>query len=308
MAVPGYQDLMLPLLIFCADSKEHGVKDAMAHLAKVFAISEADRAIMLPSGTQTQFYNRVTWATTYLVRSMLLTKTGRGRYCISARGVDVLAKKPKRIDDNFLKQFSEYVTFKSKKTPIASGEEVKLSEEPDEPKATPIERFDAADKELREALVDEIRERLSAATPKGFERLVVKLLVAMNYGGGRLDYAEVTGKSGDDGIDGVIRQDQLGLDMVYVQAKKWENKVPPGEIDRFIGSLQRKRANKGVFITSGAFTDGATRASKEASVRIRLIDGDELAEMMIDLNVGVATEKTYAIKKIDSDFFEELDL
>jgi restriction system protein len=128
----------------------------------------------------------------------------------------------------------------------------------------------------------------------------------MGYGGGRLDHAEVTGKSGDDGIDGVIREDRLGLDMVYVQAKKWENTVGPGEIDKFVGSLMRKRAHKGVFITSGTFTEGAERAAREAAVKVRLIDGDELAELMIDYNVGVANEETYTVKKVDSDFFDDL--
>jgi restriction system protein len=308
MPVPGYQEFMLPLLKLAADGKEHSVSEAMSLLADQLGLSEADQSIMLPSGVQTQFYNRVTWATTYLAKSLLITKSGRGRFRIAPRGQEVLAKSPQRIDSKFLEQFPEYVAFRDKKRTIP-GKAPARSVLPaliEEPEATPAERLDAAYEELREALADDLLQRVRSASPKSFERLVVRLLVAMGYGGGRLDHAEVTGKSGDDGIDGVIREDRLGLDMVYVQAKKWENTVGPGEIDKFVGSLMRKRAHKGVFITSGTFTDGAERAAREAAVKVRLIDGDELAELMIDYNVGVANEETYIVKKVDSDFFDDL--
>lgn len=173
-------------------------------------------------------------------------------------------------------------------------------------KITPEERLEAAHGELRDALADDVLQRVRGGSPKFFEHLVVRLLVAMGYGGGQVDRAEVTGKSGDEGIDGVIREDRLGLDMVYVQAKKWDNSVGPGAIDQFVGSLMRKKAVKGVFITSGTFTEGALRAAREAAVKVRLIDGDELAELMIDFNVGVAEDKKYVVKKLDSDFFETL--
>lgn len=297
MAVPGYQEFMLPLLRLASDQQEHRMAEAMEVLAEQMHISEEEQQLMLPSGTQTQYYNRVTWAVTYLTKSLLLEKTGRGRFRITRRGVEVLAKKPSRIDNNFLSQFSEFQTFKTKRA-------MKATPLPDDPEITPEERLEAAHEELRGALADELLRRVLDATPKFFEHLVIRLLIAMGYGGGQLDRAEVTGKSGDEGIDGVIREDRLGLDMVYVQAKKWDNTVGPGEIDRFVGSLMRKRANKGVFMTSGSFTEGARRAAREAAVKVRLIDGDELAELMIDFNVGVAASETYVIKKVDGDFFE----
>jgi restriction system protein len=310
MAVPGYQEFMLPLLRLAADGQEHTFKQAMAKLAEQLRISEEDQAVLLPSRKATQFYNRVTWASTYLAKSLLLTKPGRGRFKIAPRGIEILAKKPQRIDNKFLQQFPEFVAFKNKTNaePRESSSVSSVPDYADEPTTTPAERLDAAYEELRETLADDVLQCVRSATPKGFERLVVRLLVAMGYGGGSLEHAEVTGKSGDDGIDGTIREDRLGLDMVYVQAKKWENSVGPGEIDQFVGSLMRKRATKGVFITSGMFSDGAKRAGKEAAVKVRLIDGDELAELMIDFNVGVADEDKYVVKKIDSDFFDDLSL
>ncbi len=306
MPVPGYQDFMLPLLVIAGDGLEHTVSEAMTQLAKQLAISDTDQAVMLPSGTQTQFYNRVTWAITYLAKSLLLTKTGRGRFQITQRGRDVLGRAPRRIDAKFLEQFPEYLIFRDKHTTIPADSVAVKSAVAIEPSSTPSERMAAAHIEHRDFLATDLLARVRETSPKGFERLVIRVLVAMNYGDGRLDHAEVTGKSGDDGIDGVIREDRLGLDMVYVQAKKWENTVGPGEIDKFVGSLMRKKASKGVFITSGTFTVGAERAAREAAVKIRLIDGEQLAELMIDSNVGVSIEQKYEIKRLDSDFFDDL--
>ncbi len=306
MAVPGYQEFMLPLLRLAADGQEHTISSAMDVLAEQFGISEADRELMLPSGLQTRFYNRVTWAVTYLCKSLLLEKVGRGRFKIAPRGADALRKNPVRIDNSFLEQFAEYKAFKTKKNKAKTASGTKGGNEAvaAEVDITPEEQLAAAYEELREALADDLLRRIRLGSPKFFEQLVVRLLTAMGYGGGQVDRAEVTGKSGDEGIDGVIREDRLGLDMVYVQAKKWDNAVGPGEIDKFVGSLMRKKATKGVFITSGTFTSGAERAAKEAAVTVRLIDGDELCELMIDFNVGVAAGDTYVIKKIDGDFFE----
>lgn len=303
MAVPGYQEFMLPLLVIAADGKEHTMAEAMETLAAQMAISEEDQALLLPSGLQTRYYNRVTWAVTYLTKSLLLDRIGRGRFRITARGNAVLKQSPTRIDNHFLEQFAEYRAFKTKRVANAAVSP-KTTPPDDEAEVTPEERLEAAHEELRDALADDLQQRVRAATPKFFENLVIRLLVAMGYGGGQVDRAEVTGKSGDEGIDGVIREDRLGLDMVYVQAKKWDSAVGPGEIDKFVGSLMRKRATKGVFITSGTFTEGARRAAKEAAVKVRLIDGDELADMMIDFNVGVSAAETYIVKKVDSDFFE----
>jgi restriction system protein len=306
MATPGFQEFMLPFLRIASDGEEHSLPEAVITLAEQMRISEEERNSLLSSG-QTRVYNRVAWAMTYLSKSLLIEKTGRGRFKISARGVDVLKKEPTRIDNRFLEQFAEYRAFKKKRrknivTVVGMTDD---DAKPEDLDITPDEQLDVAYKELRETLADELLHRVRAGSPKSFEHLVVELLVAMGYGGGQVDRAEVTGKSGDEGIDGIIQEDRLGLDMVYVQAKKWDNSVGPGEIDRFVGSLMRKKATKGVFITSGTFTDGARRAAREAALKVRLIDGEELSELMIDFNVGVAASKTYTIKKVDNDFFEE---
>lgn len=304
MAIPGYQDFMLPLLKFASDEREHSISEAIETLADEMKISAAEQDIMLPSGTQTLLYNRVTWAVTYLTKSLLMEKAGRGKFKIAARGIETLKKKPDRIDNKFLSQFQEYQAFKSKKGGSGSIKPI----DDDDATATPEEQLGAAYEKLRETLADDLLRRVRSGSPKFFEHLVFRLLLAIGYGKGQIERAKVTGKSGDEGIDCVIPQDRLELDMVYVQAKRHENAVGPGDIDKFVGSLMRKKATKGVFITSGSFTDGATRAGKEAAVKLRLIDGDELAELMIDYNVGVAAADTYIVKRVDTDFFEGLPL
>jgi restriction system protein len=280
----------------------------MEVIAEQMKLTSEDRDELLPSGTQTRFYNRVIWAIVYLNKSMLLEKTGRGRFRITSRGVSVLKQNPSRIDNAFLEQFPEYKTFKTKRAESASVTRRETASMPSDlvegRDTTPDERLDAAFTELRETLADDLLERVRKGTPKFFEHLVVDLLVAMNYGGSREDAAQVVGKSGDEGIDGVIKEDRLGLDMVYVQAKKWDNSVGPGEIDRFVGSLMRKKAHKGVFITSGSFTAGALRAAQEASAKIVLIDGEQLAQLMMEHGVGVTNYKTYTVRRVDSDYFE----
>jgi restriction system protein len=306
MAVPGYQEFMLPLVRIASDGKDHTVHEAMDTLAQQMKISPADRDALLPSGTQTRFYNRVTWAITYLSKSLLIVKTGRGRFKIGNRGLDILKTNPPSIDNNFLEQFPEYQAFKTKKREklIGDSDTAAISAIEKESEITPDEQLDAAYKELRGTLADELLQRVRASTPKFFEHLVVDMLVAMGYGGSRADAAQVVGKSGDGGIDGVIKEDRLGLDMVYVQAKRHENDIGPGAIREFVGSLGEHKATKGVFITSGGFTSGARDAATKAHSRIVLIDGEQLAEYMIDHGVGVTDYKTYTVKKLDSDYFE----
>jgi restriction system protein len=307
MAVPGYQDFMLPLLKMAADGQEHSISQALPALAQQLNITEQEQELMLPSGTQTQFYNRVSWAVTYLTKSLLLEKTGRGKFRIAPRGVDVLNQKPPRIDSAFLDQFPEYTAFKTKKNKAKAAVAIADGNAPatENTDITPDEQLDIAYKELRETVADELLHRVRAGTPKFFEHLVVDLLVAMGYGGSRVDAAQVVGKSGDGGIDGVIKEDRLGLDMVYVQAKRHEADVGPGAIREFVGSLGEHKANKGVFITCGGFTAGAKEAAAKAHLRIVLIDGEQLAEFMIDHGVGVAVHKTYVVKKLDGDYFED---
>ena len=305
MAIPGYQEFMLPLVKLAADGQEHKITDAIETLADRLGVSRDDRETMLPSGTQTRLYNRVTWALTYVTKSLLLEKTGRGKFKIAARGLEVLKGKPREINNAFLKQFAEYRSFTSTKRnllrPSRAGEESRI--EPDT-SLTPLERVEGGYKELRKALIDELLERVRAMKPKMFEQLVVDVLVAMGYGGSQLDAAQVVGKSGDGGIDGVIKEDRLGLDMVYIQAKRYESDIGPSAIREFVGSLGEHKASKGVFITCAGFTAGAIEAATRAHFRIVLIDGDTLAEYMTDNGVGVTVDKTYIVKKLDSDYFE----
>ena len=297
---------MLPFLRLTADGKEHSIPEAVTTLADQMKISASDRDLMQPSGSQTTLYNRVAWAITHLSKSMLIEKPSRGRFKISARGQDLLKTNPVAINQKLLQQFPEYQAFRAKKTDkvAALARIPDGSAEHNEPDITPDEQMDVAYAELRETLADDLLVRVRAGTPKFFEHLVVDLLVAMGYGGSRLDAAEVVGKSGDGGIDGVIKEDRLGLDMVYIQAKRVESDIGPGAIREFVGSLGEHKANKGVFITSGGFTAGAREAAKKAHTRIVLIDGSQLADFMIDHGVGVSNYKTYTVKKLDSDYFE----
>ena len=305
MAIPGHQDFMLPVLKLAGDGKEHSIAETLETLAPQLGISEQDREIMLPSGKQTRLYSRVTWAVTYLTKSLLLEKVARGKFKLTQRGSEELKKNPPRIDYAFLYQFREFRDFKPKKNTKTSTNDqpaggIGAGDDPD----TPDERLDAAYMELRKTLADDLLEKVRSGTDKFFEHLVVDLLVAMGYGGSQADRGRVVGKSGDGGIDGVIQEDRLGLDMIYVQAKKWQNPVGPDEIRKFVGSLGERKAHKGVFITSGAFTSGAGQAAEKANAKVVLIDGEQLAQLMIDHGVGVADQKSYVIKTLDSDYFD----
>lgn len=244
-------------------------------------------------------------AVTYLTKSKLLEKPKRGQFRITARGREILARNPVRIDNRFLEQFPEFLEFRAKtsKSSISSEATGSTSQNDD---ATPEEQMDAAYKEMRGGLADELLVRVRSGTPKFFEQLVVDVLVAMGYGGSRSDAAQVVGKSGDGGIDGVIKEDRLGLDTIYVQAKRHEANIGSPAIREFVGSLGERRATKGVFITSGAFSSGARDAASRAHMRIVLIDGEQLADLMIDHGVGVADYRNYSIKELDSDYFESL--
>lgn len=305
MAIPGFQEFMLPLLRIASDGNEHSMEDARGTLAHEMNISNEDREEVLAGG-QTRFCNRVSWAVIYLNQSGLTEKTGRARFKISQRGLDVFKQHPARIDLKFLEQFPEYQVFKTRKRDkaAATSNTDAVESKTKEAGITPDEQLDIVYKELRETLANDLLLRVRSGTSKFFEHLVVDLLVAMGYGGSRTDAAQVVGKSGDGGIDGVIKEDRLGLDMVYVQAKRVESDIGPGVIREFVGSLGEHKANKGVFITSGGFTSGARGAASKAHCRIVLIDGDQLAEFMIDHGVGVTDHKKYIVKKMDSDYFD----
>ncbi|HKZ03601.1 MAG TPA: restriction endonuclease [Pyrinomonadaceae bacterium] len=300
MAIPDYQTLMLPLLKLASDEKEHSLKDATEALAQEFKLTEAELAEMLPSARKTRFYDRVGWAGTYLRKAGLLNSPRRGRFQITERGLDVLKHPPERVTVDFLEQFDEFVEFRMRRE--KDGEEVVTPEiEPQ----TPEEAIEAAYQSLRQSLADEILQTIKNCSPSFFERLVVDVLVKMGYGGTRKDAGKAIGRSGDDGIDGIINEDRLGLDVVYIQAKKWDNPVGRPEIQKFAGALQGQRARKGIFITTSTFTKEAQEFASRIDSKITLIDGETLSQLMIDYNVGVNTLAAYELKRLDSDYFIE---
>ena len=306
MAVPDFQSVMLPLLQFYGDNKEHSVQEAVDELARNFDLSDEDLKELLPSGKQTTFYNRVGWARTYLAKSGLLEMERRSYYRITDRGQAVLAQNPPRIDMKFLEQFPEYVEFRdNRRKPEKSTQESSTStaNTADIEKRTPEEILEDAYQEIRDSLAQELITNVMKCTPAFFERLVVELLVNMGYGGSRKDAARAVGQTGDEGIDGIIDEDRLGLDTIYIQAKKWENVVGRPEIQKFVGALMGKRARKGIFITTSRFSAEAIDYASGIDFKVVLIDGVRLADFMIDYNIGVTGSTTYQLKRIDSDYF-----
>lgn len=303
MAIPDYQSIMLPLLKFVGDEREYSLREVTNALAKQFLLNETDLQELLPSGKQGVFINRVGWARTYLSKAELLVSTKRGFFKISNRGVEILNQNLPSINNKILKQFPEFNEFQNRKNEKFDKANVKVDEE-DENK-TPEESLEIAYRIIRVNLAIEIVEKIKSCSPNFFEFLVVDLLVKMGYGGTREDAGERLGKSGDGGIDGIIKEDRLGLDVIYLQAKRWENIVGRPEIQKFAGALQEQRARKGVFITTSDFTREAREFAAMIDSKIILIDGEQLAELMIDYNVGVANATVYEIKRIDSDYFLE---
>ncbi|MDH3217126.1 MAG: restriction endonuclease [Candidatus Krumholzibacteria bacterium] len=298
MSIPDYQTVMLPLLEFAGDGREHSLREAIDHLAHKFRLTEQERKELLPSGTQQIFDNRVAWARTYLGKAGLLSSPRRGVFQITDPGREALAQDPKRIDVQFLNQYPEFREFREhKKKP----KETQKAE--DEATGTPKEILESQFQNLRSELESDILERLKDCPPSFFERLVVDLLVQMGYGGSRKDAGQAVGMSGDEGIDGIIKEDKLGLDIVYIQAKRWKPTVGRPDIQRFVGALQGKQAKKGVFITTSKFSKEAIDYAQKVENNIVLIDGEMLAQLMIDHNVGVATEAVYELKRIATDYF-----
>jgi restriction system protein len=303
VAIPDFQTLMLPLLKFASDGKEHSNKDAREQLAKDFALTEEEKNTLLPSGRQTIFVNRVAWAKVYLQHAGLLNSNRRGYIQISDRGREVLRENLKRITVKYLERFPELLEFragdkerKPKKTEVADSEEERQ---------TPEEMLESAYQRLRADLVADLLARLKSCSPQFFERLVVEVLLRMGYGGSRKEAGEAIGASGDEGIDGIINEDRLGLDVIYLQAKRWQGTVGRPEIQKFVGALHGKRAKKGIFITTGTFSSDALDFVSKIESKVALIDGKQLAGMMIDFNVGVMPQATYETKRTDSDYFEE---
>ncbi len=307
MAIPGFETLMLPILKIAGDGQEHRIGDIVSQLARDFELTEEDQQQLLPSGKQATFANRVHWARSYLVQAGLLEATKRAHFRITERGRKVLAEGPSRIDIEYLSQFPEFIKFRERGRVPDIAKSAEGSEALATPTSvqTPDELLRTTVKQIETALNKELLDRILGAPPAFFESLIVTLLLAMGYGGSRQDAGQIVGRSGDGGIDGVIDQDALGLDRVYVQAKRYavENGVSEPEIRAFSGSLGAAKANKGVFVTTSYFTQPAQSFAERHPFRIVLIDGEQLAALMIRHNVGARIDETLYLKKLDEDFF-----
>ncbi|MBI4372066.1 MAG: restriction endonuclease [Elusimicrobia bacterium] len=301
MAIPDFQSIMLPLLKLAGDGQEHRYLEAIDKLADGFALSAEERRVRLPSDVDEIFDNRVGWAKTFLKKAALVEATRRGYFKITDRGQEVLKENPKRIDMKFLDQFPEYRDWRAikhaKTKPLETGIDSEVQ--------TPEEALEAAHQNLRASLASDLLQQLKTSPPALFEKIVVELLVKMGYGGSRKDAGQAIGKSGDEGIDGIIKEDRLGLDTIFIQAKRWKAPVGRVEIQKFAGALQGQRANKGIFITTAEFHDSAREYAAKINMKIVLIDGEELARFMIDNNIGVISVASFDVKKVDLDYFAE---
>ena len=307
MSIPDYQSIMLPLLTFASSKKtEISTSEAAIVLGKEFRLTAKELNEMLPSGTQPTLDNRIGWAATYMKKAGLLETTRRGFYKITPRGEELLSKKPAKIDVQLLKQFKEFQDFQQLKGTRSKDKHEDAHVVFDNDSITPSEALEKAYENLRSELAAELLEKLKAAGASFFERVVVELLVKMGYGGSRSDAGKAVGRSGDGGIDGIIKEDKLGLDVVYIQAKKWgTNSVGSPDVMQFAGALQAQKATKGIFITTSRFTEDARKYVMQIGSKIVLIDGEQLAQLMIENDVGVSTVSLYPVKRIDSDYFEE---
>jgi restriction system protein len=302
VAIPDYQDIMLPLLKLTADGEVHTIRQLKDVAADQFELTEDERTQLLPSGQQTTFHNRLSWAKHYILNAGLLEKTRRGHFTISPRGREVLRNPPARIDRDYLVQFPEFLEFRGRSNINESSSDSDTEWNAD--RRTPEEALQAAYKELRDDLAGELLAQIKAMSSQFFEKLVLDLMLAMGYGGAEKT-ASLTGAGSDEGIDGVINEDRLGLDIVYLQAKRWENQVGRPEIQKFVGALHGKRARKGVFLTTSTFSRDANDYVATIDPKVVLIDGNRLAQLMVDFDVGVSTAQTFAVKKVDSDYFAE---
>ncbi|HEY4761474.1 MAG TPA: restriction endonuclease [Thermoguttaceae bacterium] len=299
MAIPDFQSIMLPLLRHLADGTERSNLDTLNALAKEFALTEAEIAEMLPSGQQTRFRNRIAWAKAHFKAAGIIESPRRGVYRITERGREFLKLHPDKIDLKSLDKFPEHREFrtssqKKDNSGLAASVETEM---------TPQEYIEYGYQQIRFELMGEILRLIKECPPEFFEGLVIDLLLAMGYGGSRLDAGKAIGRSGDGGIDGIIKEDRLGLDIIYIQAKRWEGVVGRPEIQKFVGALQGQRARKGIFITTSSFTKDARLYAEAIDSKIILIDGEELAGLMIDHNIGVNQVSSYTVKRIDSEYF-----
>ena len=302
MTIPRFQSIMLPLLRFLADEKEHTTKEALNYLADEFKLTDEQRQEMLPNRNQTIFYNRLTWAKAHLKMAALVENLKRGSFRITTNGLNVLKHNPPAINLKFLQQIPEYIESAEgwRRNTVETGTaEIETTEE-----KTPEEILESGYLNIRRTLAQDLLSKIKSCSPLFFENLVVELLVKMGYGGSLKDAGKAIGKSGDEGIDGIIKEDKLCLDTIYVQAKRWEGNIGRPEIHKFVGALAGQGAKKGIFITTSRYTPDAASYVPRNETKIVLIDGDLLAQLMIDYNLGVTTQITYEIKKMDTDYFD----
>jgi len=300
MAIPKFQELTLPMLKLAGDGKVWSLVDAREALARHFRLSPEEQEELLPSGRQARFANRVAWAKVYLQRGGLLKSPERAHFQITERGREVLLNPPDEISVKFLSQYPEFEEFRTRSSKQEETQLVGAGV-----LDTPEEVLESAYATMRKNLASEILDRVKSCSPRFFEYLVVDLLLKMGYGRAGDGAGEHVGQSGDEGIDGIISEDRLGLEMVYLQAKRWEGTVGRPEIQKFVGALHGRRARKGVFITTGSFSTGAETYVENIDPKVALVDGKQLAEYMIDFGLGVSLARAYEVKKVDSDYFEE---
>lgn len=304
MSIPDYQGFMLPLLSFAGDGQEHSVAEARLAIADAMGLQEEDLAKLLPSGQQPVYANRLGWAKMYLEQAGLLEKTRRAYFHITSQGLALLREKPAALTMADLKRFESFEEFLQRSRPNGN-DQVATDVVDDSSSITPDEQLRLAYEQIRNRLAQEILDQVRKATPDFFETLVVDLLIHMGYGGSRAEAGTRTERGADGGIDGIINEDRLGLDVIYLQAKRWEASVGRPEIQKFVGALHGHRAKKGVFLTTSTFTREASDYVAHIDPKVVLIDGNRLAQLMIDFNVGVSTVQSYEIKRIDSDYFAE---
>ena len=302
MAIPDFQSVMRPVLTAVQNGAPLPLNELREWVADQFQLTEDERKERLPSGHQTVINNRVGWARAYLNKAGLLSIPAKGMVQITSRGLDALATGPERITVRWLKQFPEFADFHTAKPQAADAPAVL---DVDIAETTPDEQLAEAHQALVQSLAEELLAQVRAAKPSFFEQLVVDLMIAMGYGGSRKEAGKATQATNDDGIDGIIKEDKLGLDVIYLQAKRWTNTVHRPEIDKFIGALTRQRARKGVFITTSEFSAGAREAALGLDIKVVLIDGVELARLMVENNLGVSVKQVYEVKQLDSDYFTE---
>jgi len=302
MAIPDYQTLMLPFLRLLADGSEHTLSEVTESLAVEFNLTEAERNELLPSGNQEIMRNRVGWSRTYLKKALLLDAPRRAVFQITDRGRQVLSEKPEKITARYLKRFEEFCEFHNGSS---STEEATLVSEPENTQ-TPTEAIESAFNTLNNDLAAEVLDSIKSQTPQFFEHLVVKLMQAMGYGGWSKDSGQATQYTSDGGIDGIINEDPLGLETIYLQAKRYtDNAIGRPDIQAFVGALEMRRARKGVFITTSRFSKDALEYISMIEKKVVLIDGKQLADLMIKHNLGVTVKQTYQVKTIDTDYFIE---